>query len=356
MVSDHACVRMDKMAMPLLEDGYNVHVLARKMPAYASFYNTFAWCEDVGQTIEAIKVYSKVADVFHCHNEPSWFVTMVKENTDVPVILDVHDSFLARVTVEEADEIEKTEQPPVRVTAEERNNFQLADGLIFPGNKFRELVCVEFKLTQPALTLPSYCFKRVQMYDCKEWLGGLVYEGRVDLKKEIGISKRINHGFKYDDYEEFATKAKELGIDFHLYGRNDDEFMKVYKDLAIVQQPQPYQKLMMKLSRHDWGLVGNLHSTPEWEVAFPNKIFEYISACVPVVSINAQECGEFITQEGVGISVKSLEELCTRWSEHTEIRKTLIKKRQKFVMDNNIYKLEDFYEKIITTYKKNSYA
>ncbi len=136
------------------------------------------------------------------------------------------------------------------------------------------------------------------MYDCKEWLGGLVYEGRIDLKEEIKISPVINHGFQYDDYEEFAKKAKELGIDFHLYGRSDEEFMKVYKDLAIVQKPQPYQKLMMKLSRHDWGLVGNLHPTSEWEIAFPNKMFEYISACVPVVAINAKECEEFLVKEG----------------------------------------------------------
>ncbi len=347
MIADHACVRMDKMAMALLEDGYNVHVIARKIPAYASYYNSFAWCEDVGQTIEAIKVYSNVADVFHCHNEPSWFVTMVKEFSNKPVILDVHDSFLARVKIEEADELEKTQKPPVRVTVEERNNFQIADGLVFPGQRFRELVSNEFKLKQPALTLPSYCSKRVQMYDCKEWLGGLVYEGRIDLKEEIKISPVINHGFQYDDYEEFAKKAKELGIDFHLYGRSDEEFMKVYKDLAIVQKPQPYQKLMMKLSRHDWGLVGNLHPTSEWEIAFPNKMFEYISACVPVVAINAKECEEFLVKEGIGISVKSLEELTHRWSEHTEIRKTLIKKRQKYVMDNHIGELENFYEDII---------
>jgi hypothetical protein len=35
----------------------------------------------------------------------------------------------------------------IRETSEERNNFQLADGLVFPGDEFRELVTGEFKLT-----------------------------------------------------------------------------------------------------------------------------------------------------------------------------------------------------------------
>ena len=70
------------------------------------------------------------------------------------------------------------------------------------------------------------------------------------------------------------------------------------------------------------GLVGNLDVTSEWKVAFPNKLFEYIAAGVPVVAINADECADFITEYGFGIVVKDLYELAERWEEHTEIRKT----------------------------------
>ena len=144
-----------KMAMPLIERGHNVHLIADKMPSYVEHYSTFTKTADVGQLIEAIKLYSNVADVFHAHNEPSWFVTIIKEHTDVPVVLDVHDSYLARSTPEEYEKsMEKGEQH-IRITHEERNNFQNADALVFPGQGFRDLVTNEFKLDQPAITLPS---------------------------------------------------------------------------------------------------------------------------------------------------------------------------------------------------------
>jgi hypothetical protein len=198
MVAGHACIRVQKMALPLIEKGYNVHLIANKMPYFHEQYKSFCMWNDLSQLIEAIKIYSKVADVFHAHNEPSWFVTIIKENTKVPVILDVHDSFLARTTPEEEDELREQGKDTYRVVTEERNNFQLADALVFPGQSFRELIVNEFSLHQPAITLPSYLPKRLYRYDCREWLGGLVYEGRVDTKKSIDSSPKTR-GFRYCD-------------------------------------------------------------------------------------------------------------------------------------------------------------
>jgi glycosyltransferase involved in cell wall biosynthesis len=332
------------MALSLGERGHTVRLISQKIPSFAESYDLYVKAHSIHQMREAIKVLAPVTDVFHCHNEPSWFVTLVKEMCDVPVVLDVHDSYLARVTPDEADRYEEDGKDYLRVTVEERNNFQLADGLVFPSPTFAGMICQEYNLTQPSLVLPSYVNRNLYAYNCQEWMGGLVYEGRVDLAEDLKESKQKT-GFSYTVYEPLAKKAKEIGLDFHLYSRSDDKFKEAYKD-ALVHDPVPYPKLMRAISRHDWGLVGNLHKTPEWKVAFPNKLFEYLAAGVPVVAINADYCGGFLEREGLGIAVDSLEELCNRWGEHTEIRKTVLKRRLNFCMENHIDRLESLYQEV----------
>lgn len=338
------------MALPLIERGHRVHVIAHKIPSFYAHYFSFSLCNDLSQMIEAIRLHvnSGQFDVIHCHNEPSYFVTMVKEITDeIPVILDIHDSYLARSTPEEAAaEYDKGRfGQHIRITVEERNNFQLADALVFPGDHFRRVVTSEFKLGQPALTLPSYVPERFYVYECPDWHGGLVYEGKVNLPAETKQGGQT--GFAYCDYTDVAKAMHAAGIDFHLYpGRDDEKLIKHYQDLAFVHNPAPYEQLMPKISRHDWGLVGNINRTREWEVAMPNKLFEYMAAGVPIVAMNADHCAELIEQEGLGIVVSSPADLAARWSEHRTIRANLIKRRKAFTMNSHIHKLEDFYRSL----------
>jgi glycosyltransferase involved in cell wall biosynthesis len=349
MVSGHACIRVHKMTIPLVQDGYKVHLISKKVPPiFLNYYYTYSMAEGMAQFVDIIDIYAKSADIFHCHNEPSWFVTAIKERCDVPVVLDIHDSYLGRLNQEEEESLITKEhgKKVFRYITEERNNFNLADGLIFPGQAFSELVTGEYNLQQPKLTLPSYVPRAYCQYHGVGHLGGLVYEGRVDLPN--GDVPNQLYGFRYCDYVDLAKQCKSINMDLHLYcTREDEEFIKLYKDLAIIHPPHSYDALMLNLQAHDWGLVGNIMETSEWDIAYPNKMFEYISAGVPVVAINAPECAKFLKETGFGIEVSSIEELGQRWKEHMEIRKVIIKNRQKYTMENNIGKLKEFYGKFV---------
>ena len=347
MVAGHACIRVQKMALALVDKGHKVHLIARRKPEYFEYYNTFCETQHVNNYTDAIDIYANIADVFHAHNEPSWFVSAIKERCDVPVVLDVHDSYLSRTTPEEQDEMTKDGSSQSRIFTEERNNFQLADGLVFPSESFGDIICKEFNLQQNRLTLPSMVPKMLYQYNTREWQGGLVYEGLVEMKSRIEDSNRMS-GFRYCEYSGLAKQAHDIGIDFHIYSTrcDSDEFKELYGETAFAHGVKAYPDLMPALSRHDWGLVGNIFPTPQWDVALPNKLFEYVASNLPVVVINSKSCADFVLKHGVGIVVKDLNELAERWSEHEVIRANLIKVRQKLSMDAHIHKLEALYESL----------
>ena len=345
-VAAHSCVRVHKMALALMQSPYRHHVslLSQRTTNFEDSYDIFAITHSIHQLRELIKVLAPVTDVFHAHNEPSYFVTAIKELCDKPVILDVHDSWLARITPEKWGEKKEKGEKCIRITAEERNNFQLADGLVFPSQPFADIVLDEFKLTQPHIILPPYVPHNLFNYQSFDYYGGLVYEGRVDLK--ASLSDKYKTGFEYTDYEDLAKSCNDLGIEFHIYASGKEDFKKLYEPIAIVHPPVIYGKLINTLAMHDWGLVGNLNPTEEWKVAMPNKLFEYIAAGVPIVSINAKACSELIEEYGIGITVNSMEELRDRWREHRECRIRLLKCRGEFAMEKHIHKLDDLYKKV----------
>ena len=350
-VSGHACIRCQKEALPLINKDYDIHHISGNIPSFVEYYKTFTTCAGINHYADSIKLYDRITDIWHVQNEPSWFVTLIKELSDKPIVCDVHDTDLTRVTEEEVEESRKKTRHDEggnlhRVSVEERNNFQLADGLVFVSEAVEKITKDTFKLDQPSIVLPHFVPKILYEYNSKEWLGGLVYEGRVDLKEKIN-KKPSMAGFRYCDYEEFATKCKELDMDFHLYSmRTHEEFMKVYENIAFVHEGYPYKQLLRMISRHDWGLVGNLGWTPQWHYTAANKLFDYVAAAVPVVAMNADGCAQLIKEYDLGIVVESVEELRDRWKEHREKRKSLIKNRQGVAMETHIHKLEDLYKEM----------
>jgi len=347
MVSGHFCIRVTKIALPLIESGLDVHVIAKKVINWSQYYKSFINYSDIGQFIEGIKLHSD-ADIFHVHNEPSWFVCAIKEIfPHKPVILDVHDTFLTRTTDEDYRKSMSEGLPHVRVTTEERNSFQLADALVFVSDSVAKVTVDEFALRQPYIILPSYVPYSLYQYHTKEWMGGLVYEGRVTLPSEYA-GMNLNTGADYCNYEQVAKQALECGIDFHLYaGREDKPFKKFYDPMVFVHQGYDYKTLLKQISRHDWGLVGNLIDSPQWQQTLPNKLYDYIASGVPPVCINAKESSEAVEGLGLGITVDSLNELAERWAEHRECRNNIWKRRRDLAMDYNNSELKGLYRSLL---------
>ena len=335
-VARHCCVRVAKEALPLIDRGHDVHVIANRLPHFGGRFGSVQIYQNLTQLENAIMAHPDT-DVFHCHNEPSWFVTVVKQVTQKPVVLDVHDSMLIRVAPDDESQ--------TRISVDERNNMQLADGLVFVSRPQARVCRKEFHLDQPYTVLPSYVPREFYRVDSWHWLGGLVYEGRLDLPEEIG--KDELPFFKYCEFTKLAEELYKRGVVFNLYTPGGgNPIQKRYGETAVWKGSYEYTKLIRQVGRHDWGLVGNVDEHLAWKYAMPNKLFEYMAAGVPIVAMNALETKRFVEKNGIGIGVDSVDELIERWDEHHRLRKTLLTTRYNWCMDNHIHQVEGLYGKI----------
>lgn len=344
MMGNHGCMRVQKVSWVLRNAGYRVHLITSKIPYLAENYASVTVYENSDQMRNAVELH-RDADLFHVHNEPSWFVACVKETLpQAKVVLDLHDSMLLRRTERE---VEKADDPAVfRYSADERSNLQLADGHVFVCEPMRKLATTTYKLGQPHAVVPSAVPWQWMRFDHMKYIGGLCYEGRVDVKEDLPAQWDF---FNYCNYVPFAEACQKVGVPFYLYTtRKNTEVRKVYAPRCyLAPEPLAYDVLLKVIGGHDWGLVGNLKPYTEWQHALPNKLFEYWAAGLPAVCFNAKESSRFLKDTGMGITVGSVEELAGRWNESRTCRANIIKRRREFALERWLPDLEDLYTKVL---------
>lgn len=341
-VARHCCIRVSKEAVALAEKGYSIHLLTHRQPHFPSAFRTITVYEGASEFFHSVKLLAPSVELFHCHNEPSWFVSQIKAVCDKPVILDVHDSLLLRIAPGDTSR--------TRISVSERDNFRLADGLVYVCVPMKETLEKEFGLTQPSAIVPSACPKSMYRYDAYEWKGGVVFEGRVD-DVNLLTDQRERDVFEYCDYRDLCKEFMIEGLPFYVFPGGYEKMHEPYKDICLLQPTTPIQELIRCLGRHDWGFCGNLTSFPEWEQGLPNKMFEYIAAGIPVVCMNAGETSKFVEKHKVGITVKSVAELKERWNEHIELRKNVVRVGRSLSMENYIDVLPALYEEVLNAVK-----
>ena len=326
----HCCIRLVKEALALMPR-HEVHCIGFKKPSCVDQFKTFALCHTKDQLREAVKIHSD-ADIFHVHNEPNWMVQVIAEVTDVPIVLDMHDSMAYR-----EDKMEYINAPMEQVA------MNIASGIVFVSVGCMQITLKNNPHLKDKPSIVLYPFVNSQFYTSNEcsWSGGFVYEGLISHNKDRAV-------MQYGNYIEFAKKCRKEGIPFHIFSPKDNEiaYQEAYKDICFLEGSMQYDELIKYMTQFEWGLVGNIKSYREWEIAMPNKLFEYIASGLPVMAINAKESGDFLESSGFGIRVKSLKEAKERWSESLKCRTNIFKYRYLYTMEKNINKLEEMYARI----------
>ena len=256
-------------------------------------------------------------------SEPSWVVPVIREILPKKkLVLDIHDAQVWRSS------------DPRYKSAEERLSFAWADSLVVPSDTCKKIL----EPKQPCLVLPPYVNDFCYQSRGWAWKGGIVYQGRVDLPS----SKEF---MSYSRYEELAKQLKDE-IPLHIYMPGKEEDLKpwydIYRPLCTFNKGLQYEAMLSALGFYDWGLCGNITKHQEWDVAMPNKLFDYMAGGIPIIALNCKEVAKFVKKHKVGIAVSSIQEIKDRWEEREQCQRNVFLKRFNFTMEKHIEKLSSF--------------
>ena len=326
IVTERSCARSLKQIFALSQKN-DVHLITKRItdvngPKTTTHYN------GTSESLDNALLLYKDVDIVYCHSEPSWTVFEIRRILpDKKIVLDIHDAQIWRTT------------DPLFQSAEERLAFNWVDGLVVPSSPCKRIL----KSSLPTVVLPPYVNE--EFYATMSWQrkGGIAYEGRVDVPNNPSF-------MDYTKYEKACKQFEEVGIPFHIYmpkSEREPELKKIYDKLCIVHTPLSFEKMIMAMGFHDWGLCGNVDNFREWNLSMPNKLFEYIAGGLPIIALNAREVGRFVEKHKIGISVKSVEEIKARWDEREQCQKNVLLKRYDWTMEKHIHLVEDLFKSIL---------
>ena len=290
------------------------------------------------QIEQAFKITQKV-DMFHVHNEPNWMAVVLKKKfPQIPLVFDCHDLDLAR------------DQKPTNIEVEA---LLMADGLIFPSDGYRDLVINQSfggaLKNKPHAVIYSQCNQEIIKFISKiqkPRLAGIVYEGKL-------INDENSH-YPYRNHLPFFQGLIKKGINVFAYPSNPHVPYEYFEAGISLMPTLPYMDLMMELTRYDWGFVGGALQCVQRDRAMPNKLFEYITAGIPVLAMNVPEVENFINEYDLGVVVKTVNDIKRVYGDHEKYRKNVCKLRSQISMENQVDKIVKLYKEAEEECKKQN--
>lgn len=319
--------------------GYKVHLITGMLPITTSKFETIQiydignWMQgdrppEVKQLANAVKSLRKDVDIFHCHNEPDWIISITGENKGRSrMVFDVHDLNSIRT---------KKEEP------EERKAVELSDGLVTVSKPYLKYIVDRYDYKKPNTYIyscvPAALFNRIEL----PRIEGMVYEG--------GVNPIINKNqfLPYRNFSGLLTECNKQGIPFHMFPADPQFDYSYYRNNGAYLYPsKPFHSLVEELSRFEVGFVGTPFPDPEFTGSFPNKLMEYMAAGIPCLVFNSPTAGDFVEKHGLGVVVRDINKLTTYYKEAKKLRENVQKVRWKFTMERHIKKVERLYESVL---------
>lgn len=277
-------------------------------------------------------------DIVHCSNEPDTLVNLLI-HSNKKVIHDCHDIVtMSKRTYTSAEAM-------LEYLANTR-----AGGVISPTERVRDILIRKYG-TDPEKTLvvgnyPLSSFGKVKRRPKLSAADGAlhcVYEGFV-------VDRSQAETMPYRFFDPIFLRLAGLGIHVHIYSHSAPEYLR---ELAgknpLIHYEGNYSgtELIARMTQYDVGLLLHLGNTIYPLIASPNKMTEYLSAGLPVIT-NISTFADILTENNCGGMVYlDREDLAAQ-----------IRKYQKlpvsddfcdthgFTMDAHAERILDFYKKV----------
>lgn len=335
-ITFHGCIRSHKKSMCLTNLGHQVDFVANfvapchSVSGYERLHIYSVETPEHGivndrQLKNIVQLLSKEVDIFAVDNEPNWIFRTVRDNTDKPVVFDIHDWTSIRDNA-----------IPWEVE-NEKYALANADAFVVPSKGYLRRIREVSK--KPSLLLyskvPSFLFAKEPLVKKR----GLVYEGGLKGKDENQL-----YNFDYRNWAKFINKAVEGFTDRQavLISANDgDDFSEYQNPKIVLKMPMLYNDMIQEMAQYECGLVGTPFPVKDFEDSMPNKLFEYIASGIPCVVVNSPEAEKYVTEHGLGVGVRDASEIASAMDKLTGLPVKM--ERHRHSMETEIPALVELY-------------
>ncbi len=344
-IQNAACIRTYKIARVMREEGYHVYLLYTLAPPYAAYEEFADIFEDIWGFSSANGIVDFISnsdfDIVHCSNEPDILVNIVQK-TNKPVVADTHDMQSIRGDIE----IDALNLEYLANTG--------SDGVIYVSTYIADIAKDKYKLDNKEVfvvnnlvmeqvllsrTLPKLSLSDHEIH--------CVYEGGV-----VGDDKE-NHRF----FDIMWKKIADAGVHIHFYSPSNIAYCKRLENISGLihyEGSVSGERLIREMTKYDCGLA--LFNSVDnnrfhLEGASPNKVYEYISAGLPVATAGIKSLKEFVEGYHVGMALDFSKDIRQQLE---EVRKLQIDKdfltKNKLTMKSYGKELAAFYERVKLSY------
>ncbi|MDQ4071016.1 MAG: glycosyltransferase [Actinomycetota bacterium] len=281
----------------------------------------------------------------HGHNLPDSLTVMAQGlgRGSVPVVHDVHDLQSLRRTPYEAGFPE-----PDDPEALEKRAIEGSEAVVAVSDEMMEEMAARHAVPDRRLTFANYALAR----DLPAELPPPDRQRRDGPFRVVYQGTLSTNGGHYDLRHIFRAMVA-AGVRLDVYpGRPAPE----YEELAAstpgmrCHETLPPGKLLEVLPTYDFGWAGfnAALNGPHLDTALPNKAFEYIGCGLPVLTLGHRALRRLVTEEGVGVSLQTLDDLGGRLEalDMVDLRRRVAAARRRFTVEANIDRLLALYESV----------
>lgn len=338
----HNCIRASKISWLLMERGHQVKMVTERVLSVHGWKDYDMTClihtgqlegndlPDAYNLMRTVKALEPITDIFHFHNEPDWPVEAIRKVTDKPLVYDIHDMVSIR-----------TGEPEPY----ENKALELCDGVLVPSRLYKENI--QSRVKKPVYeilnSVPEKLYPKIRRVPHRR---GIVYEGGLK-----GMPKELSDQFEFRDWASVFRELSKMNIEVWAYpaASREEDLSNYHQSGAILMNSLPYDQLLKNLASHEAGLVGSPFPSKAFNGALPNKMFEYISAGVPVIAYNAPSAAEFLHATGFGEGIDDLKQVPDVLEQFRKEKTAeyVWRMRGNWTMERQIGKVETLYKKIL---------
>ena len=303
--SDFADVRCGRITRALRNHGWTHDLLTRGYPPQMDdVYTSIDW--NPYRDRFAVRDTDDTA-LYHVHGEMHNYkpVLELREQTDKPIILNVHDLTCAR--------------PESILDKYEKECIEAADGLVWVTREQRDFAeRMGINVDKPTAFFGNYVSSDFFIdKPLLPYIGGVAYEGSIAKRGETANDR------------DFSPVSDALDGSLHIYSGGSNP------DYGIVHDPVfEYPILFQRLAQHDWGFAGYHSQSPSWEHSQPTKAYEYLAAGIPIISMNTPLLDPLVAA-GMGVTITKLSDL-RHLPPAKSFRKQVLAHRRHFTAESDV--------------------